>query len=236
MKIVVHGRGTMGTIVKNELGENCFFVNEISEVPLEEENCVVIDFSHFSKIERMLKECKNRKYPVVIATTGYNGDILKNIIETSKEIPVLLSSNTSLGINLLNEMLKDITPKLEETFDIEIIEKHHNKKIDAPSGTAKTLLNTIENSLSEKYNVVYGREGICKRERAEIGVHAVRGGTVVGEHSILFLGDDEVIEITHKALSKRIFAAGAIECAKYLEKKEKNLYTMEDMFKDKGER
>lgn len=222
----------MGTIIKELGGEKVVaFVNDISEIKENLKIDVVIDFSHFSKLEKLLNDCVEKKYPLVIATTGYDGKILEKIVDSSKKIPILLSSNTSLGINAINDILEKLTPKLEENFDIEIIEKHHNKKIDAPSGTAITLLETIQNSLSEKYEVTYGREGMKKREKKEIGVHAVRGGTIVGEHSIIFAGEDEIIEVTHKALSKKIFAVGALKCADFIFSKEARLYTMKDMFR-----
>lgn len=222
----------MGTIIK-ELGGNKIvaFVDDINEIEKNTEVDVVIDFSHFSRLEKLLNDCVERKYPLVIATTGYDGEILEKIVDSSKKIPILLSSNTSLGINALNDILEKLIPKLEGNFDIEIIEKHHNRKIDAPSGTAITLLETIQNSLSERYEVVYGREGMKKREQKEIGVHAVRGGTIVGEHSIIFAGEDEIIEVTHKALSKKIFAVGALKCAEFILKKQAKLYTMKDIFK-----
>lgn len=232
MNIAVHGTGTMGTVIKELGGEKVVaFVNDINEIEKNLKIDVVIDFSHFSKLEKLLNDCVEKEYPLVIATTGYDGEILEKIVDSSKKIPILLSSNTSLGINALNDIIEKITPKLEENFDIEIIEKHHNKKIDAPSGTAITLLETIQNSLSEKYEVIYGREGMRKREKKEIGVHAIRGGTIVGEHSIIFAGEDEIIEITHKALSKKIFAVGALKCADFIFSKKPQLYTMKDIFK-----
>ena len=232
MRIAIHGTGTMGSLIK-EIGENKIvaFVNDINEIDKNIEVDVVIDFSHFSKIEKLLNDCVDRKYPLVIATTGYSGEILEKIVDSSKKIPILLSSNTSLGINAINDLVEKLTPKLEESFDIEIIEKHHNKKVDAPSGTAITLLETIQNALSEKYKVVYGREGMEKREKKEIGVHAIRGGSIVGEHTIIFAGEDEIIEITHKALSKKIFAIGALKCADFIFGKQAKLYTMKDIFR-----
>lgn len=231
MKIVVHGIGTMGKIIK-EVGADkvVALVNDIRELDENENVDVVIDFSHFSKLDILLEECAKRKYPIVIATTGYSGETLEKIVKFSKEIPILLSSNTSLGINAINEVLEKLVPKLEGNFDIEIIEKHHNKKIDSPSGTAVTLLETIKKSLSKKYKEVYGREGISKREIDEIGVHSIRGGSIVGEHTVIFAGEDEIIEITHKALSKKIFAVGAIKCAEFLKNKSAKLYTMQDIF------
>lgn len=231
MKIAMHGTGTMGKIIR-DVGDNKIvaFVDNIEEIDINEKIDVVIDFSHFSKLNDLLDRCAERNYPLVIATTGYSGETLEKIVETSKKIPILLSSNTSLGINAINSILEKLVPRLEENFDIEIIEKHHNKKIDSPSGTAITLLETIQNSLHEKYNVVYGREGMTKREKKEIGIHAIRGGTIVGEHTVIFAGEDEIIEISHKALSKKIFAVGALKCADFIIGKQPRLYTMKDIF------
>lgn len=222
----------MGKIIR-DVGDDKIvaFVDDIEEIDINEKIDVIIDFSHFSKLNDLLDRCAERNYPLVIATTGYSGETLEKIVETSKKIPILLSSNTSLGINAINSILEKLVPRLEENFDIEIIEKHHNKKIDSPSGTAITLLKTIQNSLHEKYDVVYGREGMSKREKKEIGVHAVRGGTIVGEHTIIFAGEDEIIEISHKALSKKIFAVGALKCADFIIGKQPRLYTMKDIFK-----
>lgn len=221
----------MGKIVKELGGEKIVaFIDSIKEIDINEKIDVVIDFSHFSKLNNLIDGCVARNYPLVIATTGYSGEILEKIVEASKKIPILLSSNTSLGINAINDILEKLVPKLEENFDIEIIEKHHNKKIDSPSGTAITLLKTIQNSLHDKYSVVYGREGMAKRDQKEIGVHAVRGGTIVGEHTIIFAGEDEIIEISHKALSKKIFAVGALKCADFIVEKQPKLYTMKDIF------
>lgn len=232
MKIAMHGTGNMGKIIKELADEKIVaFVDDLKEVEKNKKIDVVIDFSHYSRIVPLLEECVERKIPVVIATTGYDGEILSQIVEASKKIPVLLSSNTSLGINLMGEILESVTPKLEDNFDIEIIEKHHNKKLDSPSGTALTLLETIQNSLKDRYSVVYGREGHRKREKNEIAVHAVRGGTIVGEHTVIYAGEDEIIEITHKALSKKIFAVGALKCGEFLIKQTPGLYTMKDIFK-----
>lgn len=227
----MHGTGTMGKTIREIGGDKIVaFVDSIEEININEKIDVVVDFSHFSKLNDLLDRCVERNYPLVIATTGYSGKTLEKIIEASKRIPILLSSNTSLGINAINSILEKLVPKLEENFDIEIIEKHHNKKIDSPSGTAITLLETIQNSLHEKYDVVYGREGVDKREKKEIGIHAIRGGTIVGEHTIIFAGEDEVIEISHKALSKKIFAVGALKCVDFIIGKQPRLYTMKDIF------
>lgn len=169
---------------------------------------------------------------MIVATTGYSDEILRKMEETAKEIPVLLSSNMSLGVNLLNDILERIVPVLYGNYDIEVIEKHHNKKVDSPSGTAKTLVETIERSCPEEMIEQYGREGNSKREKNEIGIHSLRGGTIVGEHSVLFCGEDEIIEIKHTAMSKKIFAMGALKAARFLVGKEAGLYTMKDIFRN----
>ena len=169
---------------------------------------------------------------MIVATTGYSDETLRKMEETAKEIPVLLSSNMSLGVNLLNDILERIVPVLYGNYDIEVIEKHHNKKVDSPSGTAKTLVETIERSCTEEMIEQYGREGNGKREKNEIGIHSLRGGTIVGEHSVLFCGEDEIIEIRHTAMSKKIFAMGALKAARFLVGKEAGLYTMKDIFRN----
>jgi len=188
---------------------------------------LVLDFSHPNNLEALLKYSVKNHLPVVIATTGFNETQIALIKETGKEIPILLSANMSLGINILNRILREYQEILSE-FDIEIIEKHHNKKIDAPSGTALMLANTL--NVNQDYELVYGRKGNHKRQSKEIGIHAIRGGTISGEHNILFAGNDEIIEFKHTALSKEIFAYGAIQACKFLIKQPIGLYTMDDLF------
>ncbi|WP_425446960.1 4-hydroxy-tetrahydrodipicolinate reductase [Dethiothermospora halolimnae] len=196
-----------------------------------EEVDVIIDFSHRSYLDEILEYSLDNKIPVVIATTGFDDKDLDKIKGASREVPILHSSNMSLGINVLSMVLKQISELLDENFDIEIIEKHHNRKIDAPSGTAYLLANTINDSLKNKKQYVYGREGgDAKRQESEIGIHALRGGTISGEHSVIFAGLDEVIELKHTALSKNIFAVGAMRAARFLVNKSPDLYTMNDIF------
>ena len=164
---------------------------------------------------------------MVIATTGYSDAQLKKIKELSTKVPVLFSGNYSLGVILLNRLVKLATPVLKDTFDIEIIEKHHNKKVDAPSGTAKMLVNAV--NADGDMNIVYGREGVAKRQKNDVGVHAIRGGTIVGEHQVIYAGTDEVLTLTHQAHSKAIFAKGALKGAQWLVKKPNGLYNMEDV-------
>jgi 4-hydroxy-tetrahydrodipicolinate reductase len=230
MEVIIHGTGVMGSVVKecakNQGIEVTGFADELST----EKGDVIVDFSHYSRLDTLLDYAVDRGLPLVIATTGYSDEILKKIENSSKKIPILLSSNMSLGINLLQDILEKITPILYPNYDIELIEKHHNKKIDSPSGTAKTLLEVIKKNMDEVIEEKYGRVGMEKREKNEIGVHSLRGGTIVGEHSVLFCGNDEIIELKHTALSKKIFAEGALQGAKFIIGKEPGLYSMKDIF------
>jgi 4-hydroxy-tetrahydrodipicolinate reductase len=244
MKIAVYGYGAMGRLLANEViaRENMELVacieaaGEIKEElvfksleDVVEKIDLIIDFSHYSNIEKIIDYASKNKTALVIATTGHSDEQIAKIKEAAKVVPILFASNTSLGINLLNEVIKKIVPILAEGFDIELIEKHHNKKLDSPSGTAKTLLETINSVLEEKRTFVHGRDGLKKREKNEIGVHAVRGGTIVGEHSVIFAGTDEIIEIKHEAHSKKVFATGALKGAQFLFGKEPGLYEMKDV-------
>ena len=188
----------------------------------------IIDFSHFSLTEEILKYAIEINSPLVIATTGHTDEQKLKIEEASKKIAILKATNTSLGVNIMNQIVSYAT-KLLADFDIELIEKHHNRKIDAPSGTAATLLEVINESLSEKKNFVYGREGNKKREKNEIGVHAIRAGNIVGEHTVIFSSGDEIIEIKHEALSRKIFADGAVKAILSLINKTSGLYLMKDI-------
>lgn len=191
---------------------------------------VIIDFSHPTALEPLLAMAKTKKLPAVIATTGLSEEQLALVSETAKEIPILRSANTSLGVNLLRELARTAARVLGKEFDIEIIEKHHNRKLDAPSGTALMLADGISEVLEEQPKYVYDRHSRrCKREKNEIGLHAVRGGTIVGEHDILFAGHDEVITISHSAASREVFATGAINAALFLADKPAGLYSMQDM-------
>lgn len=176
----------------------------------------------------MLSYALKTKTPLVIATTGFTKEQLETIKEASKIIPIFHSSNMSLGVNVMLKLVKEAAKALKG-FDIEIIEKHHNKKVDAPSGTAIMVANAVKEVLPEvTYN--YGRHGRdAKRMENEVGIHAVRGGTIVGEHEAIFAGLDEEVMISHRAQSKDIFANGAITAAKYLVNKEAGYYNMDDM-------
>ena len=229
IKIIIHGTGVMSSILKSVAEEEedleiTGFADELTN----EKGDIIIDFSHFSRIPNMLNFAVNNNIPIVICTTGYDDKILNQIKEASLKIPILLSSNTSIGINLMNDLVSKMAQSLEN-FDIEIMETHHNKKVDSPSGTAKTLFNIINQALENKMSIVNGRAGNHKRDKKEIGMHSVRGGSVVGEHRVIFYGDDEAIEIKHTAMSKKIFVHGAIKSAKFLIGKKPNLYSMKDV-------
>ena len=191
---------------------------------------VIIDFSHPSALTTVLNYCKKRKLPVILATTGYTDEQKKEFTEASKEIPVFFSANMSLGINLIIALAKKATKLLEGNFDIEIVERHHNQKIDAPSGTALAIADAIDETLSYPAEYVYDRHAVrIKRKPTEIGIHAVRGGTIVGDHEVIFAGTDEVIELKHSAHSKEVFAVGAIKAAKFMSDKPAGMYSMNDL-------
>jgi 4-hydroxy-tetrahydrodipicolinate reductase len=191
---------------------------------------VVIDFSRHDAVEDLLTYCVKAKVPVVIATTGLGDRELELIWKASEEIPVFHSANMSLGINVVSKMLKTAVPTLEDDFNVEIIEMHHNKKIDSPSGTALLLANAINEAVKKKKEFIFGRHSKSDQCKiTEMGIHAVRGGTVPGEHTVIFAGPDEVIEVTHRVYSRGIFAYGALKAAKFIVNKSSGLYSMEDM-------
>ena len=192
---------------------------------------VIIDFAVTSAIDNLLDYSVSTKTPVVICTTGLSAEQLEKVNEASKKVAVVRSANMSLGINTLMKLLKTATEVLANRgFDIEIVEKHHNQKVDAPSGTALALADCMNQVLDNQYDYTYDRSTVRqKRAKNEIGISAVRGGTIVGEHEVIFAGIDEVIEIKHTAYSKAIFAKGAIDAAKFLKGKEAGLYNMADV-------
>ncbi|WP_027626856.1 4-hydroxy-tetrahydrodipicolinate reductase [Clostridium lundense] len=193
---------------------------------------VVLDFSRPDMLDDLLSYCIENKLPLVLCTTGYSDEQINKINEKSKEIPIFRSANMSIGINIINSILKNISNKLYGDFDIEIIEKHHNQKVDSPSGTALLLANTIKDSISEETEFTYGRVGNSKRKDTEIGIHAVRGGSIVGEHEIIFAGTGETIEIKHTALSREVFAMGALKACQFMKGKNAGLYNMNNVIND----
>jgi 4-hydroxy-tetrahydrodipicolinate reductase len=194
---------------------------------------VIIDFSNPDALNKLLAFAESRKIPLVMATTGLSQSQIKQLEASSKTIPVFFSANMSLGVNLIIDLVKKAAKVLEPNFDIEIIEKHHNQKLDAPSGTALAIADGINSVLEEKQEYVYDRHSRRKkRSKTEIGIHAVRGGTIVGEHSVIFAGNDEIIEINHIANSKEIFGTGALRAAKFLYNKKPGFYNMNDLIAD----
>lgn len=190
---------------------------------------VIIDFSHPSAFDGILKYAVDTKTPVVFATTGLSEEQKEKMKEASKSTAVFFSANMSLGISVITELAKRAAQILDG-FDIEIIEKHHHRKIDAPSGTALAIAEELNHD--RKFDFVYDRHSVRKaRDKGEIGIHSVRGGTIVGEHTVLFAGNDEVIEIKHSAASREIFATGAIAAAEFLKGKPAGMYSMKDIVK-----
>ena len=192
---------------------------------------VIIDFASAKAIDKLLDYVETRKIPVVLCTTGLSEEQLARVEEVSKKVAVLKSANMSLGINTLFKVLKSVSPLLAEAgFDIEIVEKHHHFKVDAPSGTALALGDAVNESLPEKYEYKFDRsQDRIPRPKNEIGFSSVRGGTIVGEHDVIFAGEDEVITFSHAAYSKSVFAKGAVEAAKILKGQPAGHYTMKEV-------
>ena len=192
---------------------------------------VVIDFSNAAAVDELLDVCVEKTLPVVLCTTGLSEEQLAKVKEAGEKVAVLRSANMSLGVNLLMKLLKDAAKVLAPAgFDIEIVEKHHNQKIDAPSGTAKLLYEVMEDEI-QGTTPVYDRSSLHeKRKKEEIGIQALRGGTIFGEHEIMFAGLDEIIEIKHTALSKDVFVQGALAAAKALQDKEAGLFTLKTLY------
>jgi len=248
IKILLFGcSGSMGKVISNEVlnlsdykisagvdnRENSFnYPVYKSILDVKEEVDVIIDFSSPESLESILNYGLKKDTALVLATTGYNQKQIDRINEASSKSSIFRTANMSYGINVVMNILKELSPLLKD-FDIEIVEKHHNKKADAPSGTAIMLKDTIIESTEDNYDLIYGRYGkSTKRSKNEIGIHAVRGGTIAGEHSVIFSGEDEVIEVNHKAQSKKLFAQGALKAAKYIIGKEEGLYNMTNLIED----
>lgn len=234
MKIAVVGYGKMGQLVKRSIdstdGMECAGIVSLDQrtdlKDLESDFDVVIDFSHPDNLKMIGAYAEKKPVALVIATTGFTQEQTKYIEALAEKMPIVFTANYSLGVTIFKQVLKQIAPVLRDTFDIEVIEKHHKLKLDAPSGTAKMLLDAVNED--GKFEVVNGRKGNRKRG-AEIGVHAVRGGTIVGEHTVMFAGEDEIFEITHQAHSKQIFVNGAIRAAQFVINQQPGLYNMEDV-------
>lgn len=191
---------------------------------------VIIDFSNVAALDGLLEYAIKEKIPAVLATTGYNDAQKTKIKEAANSIPIFYTANMSLGVNLLCALAKKAAVILGNDFDIEIIEKHHNQKIDAPSGTALMLADAINDVSFDRYSYEYDRHSKRRRRtKNEIGIHSVRGGTIVGEHSVLFAGNDEIITLSHSAASKSVFANGALKAASFIYEKEAGIYDMNDI-------
>ena len=248
VRIIMHGcNGKMGQVITRLAAEdgNCQIVAGIdtfrgieNTYPVfdnlkdcDVEADVVIDFSNAKAVDGLLEACCEKKLPVVLCTTGLSEEQLQKVEDAAKETAVLKSANMSLGINLLMRLLKDAAKVLAPAgYDIEIVEKHHNKKVDAPSGTALALADAINETQDPQYAYCFDRSQERKpREKREIGISAVRGGTIVGEHEVRFAGEDEVIEFKHTAYSKAVFGKGALEAAKFLAGKPAGRYEMSDV-------
>ena len=249
IKIMMHGcNGKMGRmiteIVKND--ENAVItagVDTYTETPNDypvfdsvekctEDADVVIDFSNAGAVDSLLDYCVDKKLPVVLCTTGLSEEQLAKAEKAAEKTAVLKSANMSLGINLLLKPFKTMRQNVlaPAGYDIELVEKHHNQKLDAPSGTALALADSVNEALGNEYHYVYDRSTVRqKRDAKEIGISALRGGTIVGEHEVIFAGTDEVIEFKHTAYSRSVFGKGAVEAAKFLAGKESGMYDMSDV-------
>jgi len=244
-RVIMHGcNGRMGQTIANLIsqddaitlvagvdvydeGKNPFPVfQKIEDCDIDAD--AIIDFASVNAVDGLLDYCAQKQVPVVLCTTGLSKEQLDKVEEISKQVAVLKSANMSLGINLLMKLLKDAAGILSPAgFDIEIVEKHHNQKLDAPSGTALALADSINEEFDQEFEYVYDRSTKReKRSKKEIGLSAVRGGTIVGDHDVIFAGNDEVITFSHVAYSRGVFAKGAIEAAKFLKGKSAGLYQM----------
>ena len=246
VRIILSGaNGKMGKVIQSVVSgrDNCEIVagvdinTESNGFPvyssfeeIKEDADVIIDFSNPALLNSLLSYSEKKSIPVVIATTGYDDSQKKQIEEAAKKTAVFFTYNMSLGINLLANLAKKAVEVLGDEFDIEIIEKHHNQKIDAPSGTALMLADAICEEIQKPMKYEYDRHSKReKRTKNEIGMHAVRGGTIVGEHEIIFAGRDEIITLSHSARSKEIFAVGAVNAAMFMADKKSGMYSMNEM-------
>lgn len=247
-KIIMHGcNGKMGQVISGIVAEDetCSIVagvdvsDHISNTypvyqnikDMDVDADVVIDFAAAAAVDALLDYCVEKKLPLVLCTTGLSEEQLAKVAKASEQIPILKSANMSLGINTLMKLLKEAAKVFAPAgYDIEIVEKHHNQKVDAPSGTALALADSINEEFGNEYAYKYDRsQDRVKRAKKEIGISAVRGGTIVGDHDVIFAGTDEVIEISHRAYSKAVFGKGAVQAAKYLAGKPAGMYDMSDV-------
>lgn len=194
------------------------------------ESDVVIDFSSPALTDDIVEFCSRRNLALVMCTTGHSEAQLEKIKALSQTVPVFKSANMSLGVALLADLARRAAAALGDDFDIEIVERHHRRKVDAPSGTAVMLADTINASRGNRYDYVYERQSVRQpRQKRELGIHSLRGGTIVGEHEIVFAGNDEVIALSHSALSRAVFASGAIAAARFIVRQKPGLYDMQSL-------
>lgn len=232
MKILIIGQGRMGQLIKKTAEVKGHEVIGLADIfnkdSVIDKKCdVVLDFSHRDNLAWVSYYCKNMKAALVYGTTGLEKEHLDMLDDLSKDVPVFYSSNFSYGVAVMRKLLAMVTPLLKEDFDIEMIETHHNQKADAPSGTAKMLLEAMDPN--NEFKKVYGREGMVGKREKEIGVMALRGGTVAGIHEVKFFGDNETIEIKHIANNRQIFVNGAIKAAEFVVNQPAGLYNMDSM-------
>ncbi|NLJ66957.1 MAG: 4-hydroxy-tetrahydrodipicolinate reductase [Clostridiales bacterium] len=253
INIIIHGcNGKMGQVVASmaasqsdirivagidrypDAFENPFPVySSLDECPVECD--VVVDFSLPQALPSLLKWAHTQKCALVIATTGFNEKEQQSIEAYSKEIPIFQAANMSIGINLMYQLIQQAAQVLGDSYDIEIIEKHHNEKVDAPSGTAYALANAINEVFLNSKHYIYGRHSKNDmRSPSDMGIHAIRGGTLVGQHTVMFAGKDEVIEIEHTAYSKQIFAVGALRAVRYMANRRPGLYNMKNVLDERS--
>lgn len=247
MDVLVCGYGLMGKKVSQAIREHetLNLVGVVSlefDTPIEEHmyhsinECdekveAVIDFSHPNNLQEILEFGIKKGVPLILATTGYSAEDIEKITKASQVIPIFQSFNTSFGVSMMNRILKEVAKDFyEEGYDIEILEKHHNQKIDAPSGTAKLLYEVMKEDNDELVSVYDRSAQTHKRERNEVGIQAIRAGTIFGEHSVYFASHDEIIEIKHTALSKDVFVQGAISACLKMSEKDKGLYTLKNLY------
>ena len=218
-----------GVDVSDHIKNNYPVFKSISECDAQAD--VIIDFANASAVDVLLEYAAGRQIPVVLCTTGLSEVQLEHMKQASEKVAILKSANMSLGINTIMKLLKEITPLFAESgFDIEIVEKHHNQKLDAPSGTALALADSVNEALGNEYEYVYDRSNRReKRPKKEIGISAVRGGSIVGDHDVIFAGMDEVVTISHTAYSRAVFGKGAVAAAKFLADKGPGMYDMSDV-------
>lgn len=236
MNLLIYGvKGYMGKTIEELAKEDDYWENihglnrELCGLSEDIDYDVLIDFTHESSLGDVLGLGLEKQLPLIIGTTGYNADQMKKIEEASKKIPILHATNMSLGMNLLFDLVEQTARRLKDRVDIEVVESHHNRKRDAPSGSAVTIVESIERGLGETRKHQHGRNGECPREKGEIGIHAIRGGNIVGFHEASFINDLETIKISHEAYDRKVFAQGAIESAKFIIGKEPGLYKMKDV-------